>query len=116
MSKRSRRFCLSIAVLGSFFCSQSFANDKMTVFLKSCAYGSLAGAAIGLVSLSVAENPNNKANQVARGSSLGLYAGIGYGYYLTKKEDRIDWSAGLVPSMGKDSVDGARFFLSYALF
>ncbi len=53
----------------------------MTIFLKSCAYGTLAGAALGLATLATSENPSGKMSNVARGASLGLYAGIGFGVY-----------------------------------
>jgi hypothetical protein len=62
------------------------ARADMTTFLKSCGYGTLAGAALGLASLAVSENPSGKINNVARGASLGLYAGIGYGAYLHYKQ------------------------------
>ena len=58
------------------------AKANMSTFLKSCGYGTLAGAALGLASIAVSENPKGKINNVARGASLGLYAGIGYGAYL----------------------------------
>ncbi|PIS11491.1 MAG: hypothetical protein COT73_03635, partial [Bdellovibrio sp. CG10_big_fil_rev_8_21_14_0_10_47_8] len=57
------------------------AADKLTVFLKSCAYGTLGGAAVGLATLAFSENPGGKINNVSRGASLGLYAGIGYGLF-----------------------------------
>ena len=53
----------------------------MTIFLKSCAYGTVAGAVIGLATLATSENPDGKMSNVARGASLGLYAGIGFGLY-----------------------------------
>jgi hypothetical protein len=66
------------------------ADDPMTQFLKSCAYGTLAGAGLGLVTLSVSENPNRGGiNQVARGASLGLYAGIAWGIYQSRNEANL---------------------------
>ncbi len=59
----------------------AFAVDNMTIFLKSCAYGTAAGAVLGLASLAISENPDGKMSNVARGASLGLYAGIGFGFY-----------------------------------
>lgn len=56
--------------------------DSMSTFLKSCGYGALAGAAVGLASLAVSDNPGGKTNNVARGASLGLYVGIGAGFYM----------------------------------
>lgn len=53
--------------------------DPMKDFLLTCAYGTAAGAAIGLATLAFTDNPNGKISNVARGASLGLYAGIAYG-------------------------------------
>lgn len=53
----------------------------MEIFLKSCAYGTAAGALLGLASLAVSEDPSANRGNVARGASLGLYAGIGFGLY-----------------------------------
>ena len=82
--------CL-LLLSSSFFVPQSsFGNDQMTRFLKSCAYGALGGAAVGLVSISFSDDPGSKTNQVARGASLGLYAGIGYGYYQSQQDQSSD--------------------------
>jgi hypothetical protein len=51
-------------------------------FLLSCTYGVLAGALLGAASLAVEENPSEKVHRVARGASLGLYAGIILGTYV----------------------------------
>ena len=65
--------------LSSFSWAQS--SGDMSVFLKSCGYGTLGGAALGAVSLAFVDNPNSKVSNIAKGASLGLYAGIGYGIY-----------------------------------
>lgn len=78
MKKTFRPFTLALVfVLGSAIAKA----DDMTVFLKSCAYGTAAGAVLGLASIALSENPSGKMNTVARGASLGLYAGIGFGLY-----------------------------------
>ncbi len=71
----------TIFVFVSLFSLSSMAVDNMTIFLKSCAYGTVAGAVIGLATLATSENPDGKMSNVARGASLGLYAGIGFGLY-----------------------------------
>lgn len=53
----------------------------MSEFLKDCAYGTGAGALVGLASLAFEDKPSEKSNNIARGASLGLYAGIAYGIY-----------------------------------
>lgn len=83
-----------------FFSQSTLALDNMTIFLKSCAYGTAAGAVLGLASLAVSENPDGKMSNVARGASLGLYAGIGFGLYTiygTKKSAHDSDLVGLNP-------------------
>ena len=72
--------------------SQCFAGEAMSKFLKTCAYGTLVGAGVGLVTLAWTENPNDKLNNVARGASLGLYAGIAVGYAMVTKKDNLDYA------------------------
>ncbi|MEZ0391709.1 MAG: hypothetical protein ACAH59_05810 [Pseudobdellovibrionaceae bacterium] len=75
------RISLVVVFLLAFQISNRALADNMTIFLKSCAYGTAAGAALGLASLAWSENPSGRINNVARGASLGLYAGIGFGLY-----------------------------------
>ena len=53
----------------------------MRTFLTDCAYGTIGGALVGLATVAISDNPGGKINNVARGASLGLYAGIGFGLY-----------------------------------
>ncbi len=50
-------------------------------FIMSCTYGVLAGTLVGAATLAFTKNPGDNLQNVARGASLGLYAGIGLGYY-----------------------------------
>lgn len=54
----------------------------MKNFLLACAYGTAGGAAVGLLSVAFSDDPDSKMDRVAKGASLGLYAGIGLGLYL----------------------------------
>lgn len=56
-------------------------GDSLRTFLTSCAYGTAGGAVVGLVSLAFNEDPKGNAMNIAKGASLGLYAGIGWGLY-----------------------------------
>ncbi len=56
--------------------------DAAHDFIVSCSYGVLAGTLVGAASLAFASDPGNNLNQVARGASLGLYAGILLGAYV----------------------------------
>jgi hypothetical protein len=83
--KRSFVFVLMLLFSASGQC------EAIRDFFISCGYGTLAGAAVGAMSVAVSENPSEKSMNIARGASLGLYAGIGYGIYRAQhsaSEDR----------------------------
>ena len=56
--------------------------DPAREFLLSCTYGVLAGTLVGAAGLAFTSNPGDNLNMVARGASLGLYAGIFLGFYI----------------------------------
>lgn len=68
------------------FQAQVVMAQDLKAFLKSCAWGTLAGAGAGVVSLAFTDKPSDSWNNVAKGASLGLYAGIAYGLYQINKE------------------------------
>lgn len=86
-----------------------FAQD-LKEFLKSCAWGTLAGAGAGVVSLAFTDKPSDSWNNVAKGASLGLYAGIAYGVYKINKEpekyQQPDFA--VMPSFSKGAIDGVQ--------
>ena len=92
----------------------------MSIFMKSCAFGTAAGAVLGLAALAVSENPGEQTNTVARGASLGLYAGIGFGLYTlygTPGQRTADYSQNqiwLTPLTKDRALDGAQ--LNWASF
>lgn len=61
-------------------------------FLMSCVYGTVAGTLVGTATLAFTAKPNQNLNRVARGASLGLYAGIILGLYVVygTSEDDAD--------------------------
>ena len=52
-------------------------------FITSVIYGTLAGTLVGAATLAFTSNPGDNLNNVARGASFGLYAGILLGLYVT---------------------------------
>lgn len=54
----------------------------MKDFVVSCSYGVLAGTLVGAATLAFSDKPGDNLNKVARGASLGLYAGILLGAYV----------------------------------
>jgi hypothetical protein len=105
---------LNLGILLSLFISANLLAETpqspMKKFLVSCGYGMAGGAAVGLVSLAFEPSPETKLNNIARGASLGLYAGIGYGLYQIygKKSDNqeINWT--VLPAN-----DGAQFLFDW---
>jgi hypothetical protein len=73
-----------ILVLVSTFMFSPFARaDKGKEFFTSVIYGTLAGTLVGAATLAFTSNPGDNLNNVARGASYGLYAGILLGLYVT---------------------------------
>lgn len=54
----------------------------MRDFVVSCSYGVLAGTLVGAATLAFSDRPGENLNRVARGASLGLYAGMLLGAYV----------------------------------
>ena len=89
-------------------------------FMMSCTYGVLAGTLVGAASLAFENKPGDNINHVARGASLGLYAGILLGFYviyivpgLESEEEapaigRYPPRFDLRPTMGPKGMDGAQ--------
>lgn len=78
----SHFFARASLVLVLVFSHSSAHADSSREFLLSCTYGVLAGSLVGAATLAVEENPGDKIHRVARGASLGLYAGILLGLYV----------------------------------
>ena len=76
LAKLTRNFFLL-----AFLCAPFAKASELSDFLTTCGYGTLGGAALGAVSLAFVEDPSSKVGNIARGASLGLYAGIGWGLY-----------------------------------
>lgn len=77
-----RSFILCSVMLTFIFSSSVSRAEAGREFLLSCTYGVIAGALVGAASLAVEDNPGDKVHRVARGASLGLYAGILLGVYV----------------------------------
>lgn len=55
--------------------------SELREFLMSCAYGAGIGALAGTTLLAFSDKPSENLNSIARGASLGLYAGAAVGLY-----------------------------------
>ena len=69
-------------ILSLSFSASSARADMVRDFVVSCSYGVLAGTMVGAATLAFSEKPGDNLNKVARGASLGLYAGILLGAYV----------------------------------
>jgi hypothetical protein len=56
--------------------------DPAKDFVMSCTYGVLAGTLVGTATLAFSDKPGDNLNRIARGASIGLYAGIFLGLYV----------------------------------
>ena len=75
------RVLVVLAVVGSMIPSKAHA-DTTREFMMSAAYGTLAGTIVGAATLAFSDKPGDNLNKVARGASIGLYAGILLGLYV----------------------------------
>lgn len=80
-------------------------------FLQACAWGTALGAGAGVVSLALTDKPSESWNNVAKGASLGLYAGIAYGIYQINAPEpqynqHPDFS--LSPQFHEGKIDGVQ--------
>lgn len=83
---------------------------EIQTFLQSCGWGTLAGMAVGTLSLAFEDKPSEHTINIARGASLGLYGGIFYGLAEMQRDKRDRESVlGLVPTWDRDRhIDGLR--------
>jgi hypothetical protein len=94
----------------------AMASNSFSQFLKSCGYGALIGGGIGVVSLAFGNKPSQHYANVARGLSLGLYAGVAFGAYQAfgknqpqyKYYQDMDYSTStvIIPKMVQARIDG----------
>lgn len=79
-----RKFLIRIILsttVGVSWVSQSQA-EPLKEFIKACTYGVLAGTLVGTASLAFTSKPGDNLGNIARGASLGLYAGMALGAYV----------------------------------
>lgn len=81
------RSALIFSILVSIATPLRAQADDTRDFVMSCTYGVLAGTLVGAASLSFTNKPGDKLYRIARGASLGLYAGIFLGWYVTSLGD-----------------------------
>jgi len=111
----------------------------MKEFIRSCTYGVLAGTLVGAATLAFTDQPGENLGRVARGASLGLYAGILLGVYViyivpnqleSSEQDLLDqelppdatgvdggqFRMDAFPLIGENGVEGASVQLQWSIF
>jgi len=97
--------------------------EPLKDFLLCSAYGTAAGALLGVASLAFTDDPGSKMNNIARGASLGLYAGIGFGLYVvngasstTNGYTKVKFPSWATPVWAHGKFDGWVAHISVAQF
>lgn len=78
------KIMIVVQIFGFLVCysPQARAGNEMKEFIMACTYGVLAGTLVGASTLAFESRPGENLSAVARGASLGLYAGIALGVYV----------------------------------
>jgi hypothetical protein len=82
MKRTLRSLVISLIFVSLTFAAPRAQAAAMREFILSCTYGVLAGTMMGAATLAFTERPSDHLHRVARGASLGLYAGILLGAYV----------------------------------
>jgi hypothetical protein len=82
MNRTLRSLVISLIFVSLTFAAPRAQAAAMREFILSCTYGVLAGTMMGAATLAFTERPSDHLHRVARGASLGLYAGILLGAYV----------------------------------
>ena len=80
---------------------------ELRTFLLSCAYGTGIGALGGLTAMAMSDSPGSNVNMIAKGASLGLYAGIAVGAYMISEKPSSIESQNALPGPWLAVVPGA---------
>ena len=136
--KRFYIILLLMSLSGGAASAQSGENKyAMKEFIRSCTFGVLAGTLVGAATLAFTDQPGENLNRVARGASLGLYAGIALGVYVVyivpnqvEDEPNLDiyeqpgydtqeesqWRFNAFPLISERGVEGAALTLGISAF
>jgi hypothetical protein len=78
-------------------------------FVMSCTYGVIAGALVGTATLAFTQQPGDNLRNIARGASLGLYAGILMGLYVVYVLPGQGQEEELPPGISAPAEEGVRW-------
>lgn len=81
---------------------------ELREFLMSCVYGAGIGALAGTTLLAFSDKPSENLNSIARGASLGLYAGAAVGLYWAYRPQPVasssSYSYWIAPQLTHEGV------------
>jgi uncharacterized membrane protein len=77
-----KKSVLAVALMLTMLSPRQAHAEPMRDFIVSCSYGVMAGTLVGAATLAFSSMPGQSLNNVARGASIGLYAGIFLGAYV----------------------------------
>lgn len=109
MKLKSLKFLILVFLMQSI--PLTIEAQTMGKFLNRCLWGTAIGAGVGFATLVASDKPGESWNNVARGASLGLYAGVAYGVYMHNYQavPQYDTGYALVPTFLDGKVDGIHF-------
>jgi hypothetical protein len=96
-----------IMILGLVLCSlpqesQAAQSSSLELVFWDCIVGAGIGALVGTASLAFASHPSDHYDHIAKGASIGLLCGLGYGAW----ELRPMYTSSTNPSGQKDRIYG----------
>jgi hypothetical protein len=109
--RRILSIIITITLLTSICQAQE--KQKVSIFLNSCLYGMATGALLGVASLAFVNDPAGSTNNIARGASLGLYAGIGIGIYKLQDETPV---VTIIPNFQNNRFEGGNLLVTLSQF
>jgi hypothetical protein len=77
--RKNSVFAFVLLTISVLVFAQTARADSLKDFLLTCTYGTLTGAVLGAASLAFVDDPTLQMGNIAKGASLGLYAGMAWG-------------------------------------
>lgn len=100
-----RSFIFSLILFPQLLWASDF---DYSAFVKRCGWGTLMGTGLGVISLAFEDHPYDHLTNVAKGASLGLYAGMIYGVTVPSEQPRTRIDIGPL----EDEGDSTQFLFN----
>ncbi len=118
MLRKMTRFLVVCSVFSALMSAPAHADTELREFMMSCHLRSFGRHFVGAASLAFTDKPGENLNRVARGASIGLYAGILLGLYVVyvvpsqmqRDQDeyapQVQFRFNVYPLIGERKVEG----------